>query len=161
MVEPRAGLVGVHDRIVRGEQELGLKRSNSLDGFAVAGGGVVAGRYEAVAGAIIDPVVEDRIDDDGASTARVPDPELPEGMSGQVHDLEVPARLEAKHFSASQSDIDGLVSPEIPGHVGALVGVELRESVGLVPPVVLGHHRRIALDPGAIALVGHENAAGS
>ncbi len=106
--------------------------------------------------AVAHAVVEGRVDDQGHPVGRVPQAEVPERVARQVQELEPSPGAEADRLLAAQAEIDRRVAAEQGQHLGR---VRLGQAVRLVPAVVLGEHRRVALDPAPVELVAGEQGA--
>ena len=83
---------------------------------------------------------------------------MAERVAGEVQNLDPPVVPEPDRLAASQSLVDRSVAAAHSLQFRPPFLVGLVEAVGLVPQVVLRHHRVVRLDPAAIELVAARNA---
>src|ERR671916_577551 len=113
MLEPPERGRTLHDVVVRGQQHIGLQRDEPADGVLVSGQVVIARRGQPFAGAVLDAVVQNGIDDYRRAAACVPNAEVAEGVTGKVHYLDAPVRPQPNGFTAAQPNVDGGVATEL------------------------------------------------
>ena len=100
----------VHHRVVRGQQQVGLERAETADRRPVGVEVVDPRRDQQCPVACVDAALEHRVDHDRRPAARIPDPEVPERVAGQVQDLDAPAVAEPDRLAAAQPRVDRRVA---------------------------------------------------